>query len=342
MTTGKHKGKIVIRFREEEDELTAKVGPESIAPATPRLAQTRTYFDPYATYIVVGGCGGVGIELTHWLVKKGAKRVVLTSRSATRTPYQALSLGTLAITGSVFQFFTNEIAYYSEDLTSEAGVRKLINHVQQEFGPVGGIFHLAVSLNDSLLSGMKYAEGWRRTVDSKATLALNLDAVTRELCPGLPFFVCLSSVSAGRGNLGQTNYGYANSVLERIVERRRADGLHGLALQYGPIGDVGLLSELDSNGGGVQAFASVQLQRIISCLEVLNRAMASNHAVVSSLVFGERSGSAGAGGAGGSTSEGMLHHLWSALGVDPETLPDHVTLGELGMESMFGECRSVF
>jgi len=36
-----------------------------------------------------------------------------------------------------------------------------------------------------------------------------------------------------------------------------------------------------------------------------------------------------------SGSDSLLANLWSALGVDPDTLPDHVTLGELGMESMF-------
>ena len=40
-------------------------------------------------------------------------------------------------------------------------------------------------------------------------------------------FVVFSSVSCGRGNAGQTNYGYANSVMERVVEARNADGLHG-------------------------------------------------------------------------------------------------------------------
>ena len=47
-----------------------------------------------------------------------------------------------------------------------------------------------------------------------------------------------SSVSCGRGNAGQTNYGYANSVMERVVETRNADGLHGAAPSY-RLGTVG-------------------------------------------------------------------------------------------------------
>lgn len=36
-----------------------------------------------------------------------------------------------------------------------------------------------------------------------------------------------SSVSCGRGNAGQANYGYANSAMERICERRRSAGFPG-------------------------------------------------------------------------------------------------------------------
>jgi hypothetical protein len=39
--------------------------------------------------------------------------------------------------------------------------------------------------------------------------------------------VVFSSITSGRGNVGQTNYGYANSVMERICEQRKKNGLPG-------------------------------------------------------------------------------------------------------------------
>lgn len=51
--------------------------------------------------------------------------------------------------------------------------------------------------------------------------------VTRAACPELDFFVVFSSVSCGRGNAGQANYGFANSTMERVCEKRRRDGLPG-------------------------------------------------------------------------------------------------------------------
>jgi fatty acid synthase len=43
----------------------------------------------------------------------------------------------------------------------------------------------------------------------------------------LDWFVAFSSVSCGRGNVGQSNYGLANSFMERICEHRKMDGLPG-------------------------------------------------------------------------------------------------------------------
>jgi len=82
-------------------------------------------------------------------------------------------------------------------------------------------------LSDGLMANQD-ADSFVRVADPKVKGTLNLDAVTRELCGGsLDWFVAFSSVSCGRGNLGQANYGYANSTMERICEKRRQDGFPG-------------------------------------------------------------------------------------------------------------------
>ena len=39
--------------------------------------------------------------------------------------------------------------------------------------------------------------------------------------------------------------------------------------------------------------------------------------------------------AGGTKEARIVSQIWQALGIDPKTTPDHLTLGEIGMESMF-------
>ena len=40
----------------------------------------RTCFDPRKSHIVVGALGGMGMETVHWMVLRGAKKLILTSR----------------------------------------------------------------------------------------------------------------------------------------------------------------------------------------------------------------------------------------------------------------------
>lgn len=121
-------------------------------------------------------------------------------------------------------------------------------------GPVHAIFNLAVILKDGLLTNQN-VETFKESFAPKANATRFLDKASRLLCPELRFFsnfyfyfwinrvvnrdfVVFSSVSCGRGNAGQSNYGMSNSVMERICEKRRSDGLPGLAIQWGAIGDV--------------------------------------------------------------------------------------------------------
>lgn len=64
------------------------------------------------------------------------------------------------------------------------------------------------------------------------------------MCPQLEHFVVFSSVSCGLGNSGQTNYGWSNSCMERICEKRRAEKLPALAIEWGAIGEVGMYARM--------------------------------------------------------------------------------------------------
>jgi fatty acid synthase len=68
---------------------------------------------------------------------------------------------------------------------------------------------------------------FHKVSETKVTGTYNLDHVTRDVCKELDWFVVFSSISCGRGNAGQANYGYANSYMERVCEQRRADGYPG-------------------------------------------------------------------------------------------------------------------
>lgn len=74
-------------------------------------------------------------------------------------------------------------------------------------------------------------DNFRRVCEPKVNGTKNLDTLTRKYCrDSLDWFVVFSSITSGLGNIGQTNYGYGNSVMERICEQRKEIGLPGIRI----------------------------------------------------------------------------------------------------------------
>ena len=88
-------------------------------------------------------------------------------------------------------------------------------------------------LSDGMMENQTM-ETFQKVLAPKVTGTQHLDQITREMCTSdLEWFVVFSSVSCGRGNGGQSNYGFANSVMERICERRCRDNLPGKSCRRG-------------------------------------------------------------------------------------------------------------
>lgn len=265
LSSAKMIGKVVVRIRDENECLKLK-------------ATAKTRFDPCKSYILVGGLGGLGLEVAYWLVERGAKKLILVSRSGIKNDYQYIFVKRITnlATGVTVKISTS-------DPSSISGAQKLITE-SETIGPVGGIFHFATVLSDAFLEDQTPASFGKVCAPKMDALGY-LDTVTREKCPHLDHFVAFSSQSSGRGFVGQNNYGYANSVMEHICENRVRDGFPGKAIQYGPIGDVGLWAQndhVDLTSIGMV----IDTQRIISCIEVLDRflCLGARHPIVSTIV----------------------------------------------------------
>lgn len=148
------------------------------------------------------------------------------------------------------------------------------------------------------------------------------------MCPELKHFVIFSSVSCGRGNAGQTNYGMSNSVMERICEIRHSEGLPALAVEWGAVGEVGLVADMAEDNLEVVIGGTLQ-QKIGNCLEILDDLLTQKiHPIVSSMVVAEKRASSSNAGT-------IVDTVINILGLrDLKTISLHSTLAELGMDSM--------
>jgi fatty acid synthase len=103
--------------------------------------------------------------------------------------------------------------------------------------------HYLQVLRDAILENQTEAN-FVASAGPKALATHNLDELSRHMCPHLRHFVVFSSLTCGHGNAGQTSYAMSNSIMEHICEARVRDGLPGLAVQWGAVGDVGMVAEM--------------------------------------------------------------------------------------------------
>ena len=240
----------------------------------PRLVSDGTGFtcSRSKTYIITGGLGGFGLELAEWLVEKGARYLILTSRTGKITTYKKRKLQTLDTKG------VKMCEISTLDITNEEQAFHLVQ-MAAVLSPkgVGGVFHLAVVLRDCLFENQT-AKRFKTVLSPKSTGALNIDKALRKLSTlqHRPIFVIFSSATSGLGNAGQTNYSFANSSMEHLCELRNQDGISGsIAIQWGAIAEVGILHTI-MGGRDVKSVAGTKPQPIHSCLSCLDSILSSN------------------------------------------------------------------
>ncbi|XP_066906939.1 fatty acid synthase [Halyomorpha halys] len=313
MTTGKHMGKVIIDMRGESRGSLPENVPMMIE-ALPRF-----YCQKNKTYIIIGGLGGFGLELADWLVLREGTKLVLTSRKGITNGYQHYRI-------NIWKSYGVDVQVFTDDVTTEEGVTALLEKASK-MGPVGAIFNLAVVLKDSAFENQT-EEDFKCSLSPKARATKYLDQISRQLCPELEKFVVFSSVSCGRGNGGQTNYGMANSIMERICEKRVSQGLPGLAIQWGAVGDVGLVAEMMDDHNVEVVIGGTLQQRITSCIEVMDEFLMNQTGIVASMVVAEKKSRS-------SSSDNIVDTVVNILGIrDLKTVSFHSNLAELGMDSM--------
>jgi 1-acyl-sn-glycerol-3-phosphate acyltransferase len=219
LAQARHTGKVVIDL----DDATVPI--ES-------SAEPRPLFRTDATYLITGGRGGVGLALARWAVERGARRLVLMSRSATAAD------GDPTIVAMRQRGATVLLA--DGDVTKPADVERTIAAADTPTAPLKGVFHAAMVMDDcgfpelderrlAMVLAPKLEGGW------------NLHRATRSRT--LDHFVLFSSITSIYGNASQGSYAAANAFLDALAAHRHGEGLPALAINFGVFSGVGYVAE---------------------------------------------------------------------------------------------------
>ena len=268
MQASEHIGKIVIR--------------------PPRSAQADfaalSYKAAPGLYVVVGGTSGLGFATAQWLVRRGASHVALLSRRGEVDAELLPQLDEMQKHGAT-------VIVEKLDVGNAAAVSATFQSLAAKHGPLRGVVHAAVHLDDGLIANLS-PERLEVVLRTKVDGIVNLSNATNS--HKLDFFVAYSSATTLIGSPGQGGYVAANGFLEGFMRGRRAQGKPGLAIGWGAISDVGLIARDKQLGQRLRRATGVVPMRAFEALAHLGRLLSLGNAAAPVQFFAGISGGGGA------------------------------------------------
>ena len=190
-------------------------------------------FSSEAIYLITGGLGGLGLQVANWMIGQGARHLVLMGRSAPGT--EALkAIAAMEERGAV-------VTVARGDVSRPSDVERIFSEIESKSIPLRGIIHAAGILDDGVLMQQQWPR-FAKVLAPKVRGAWLLHHCSRDL--PLDFFILFSSVSAVLGSAGQANYAAANAFMDALAHYRRAQGLPGLSINWGPWDKIGMAAGL--------------------------------------------------------------------------------------------------
>ena len=200
----------------------------ALTPVT--LPPARPAFRRDGVYLILGGAGGIGLELATHIVTQHGARVALVGR----TPPDAARQARLYALGGA-------VAFFAADACRADEMARAVAAIHATFGRISGAIHSAIVMQDQAIAGMSAAR-FHAALDIKTLGTINLvDALAGERLDWLALF---SSANSFAANAGQANYvagcafkdAYAAIAAERL-------GCPVRVINWGFWGEVGRVAD---------------------------------------------------------------------------------------------------
>lgn len=193
-------------------------------------------FSPSKTYFLVGMAGELGQSLCRFMVRGGARYIVLASRNPTKDPHW---LADLRSTGA-------DVRVVKMDVTIRSQVRETVAMLRQTMPIIGGVANAALVFDAGIFVNFDAANiigQLKPKVDG--TVHLDEEFAT----DNLDFFLTFGSLATVCGNPGQAMYHAGNMFMASLVEKRRRRGQVAAILNFGLLTDVGYVARMDRSEG---------------------------------------------------------------------------------------------
>ncbi|KAJ5357156.1 Acyl transferase/acyl hydrolase/lysophospholipase [Penicillium brevicompactum] len=185
-----------------------------------------------ATYVLAGGYGGLGRNLARWMVIRGAKNLLMLSRSSASSAEKRETVIDLEKIGC-------KVVDLVCDISDLSTLSALSDGRLSHLPPIKGCIQASMVLRDGSFAGMSF-EDWKVATKPKVQGSWNLHKVLPE---DMDFFVMLSSVAGILGNRGQANYAAGNTFQDALVAYRLSQGMNASSINLGSVSNIGWVAE---------------------------------------------------------------------------------------------------
>ncbi len=162
-----------------------------------------------ATYLITGGCGGLGLIFARHMAKAQPINLILTGRSPL-DDWKQSKINEISAMGS-------QVMYIQADVCDLPAMKAGLEDARKRFGPITGIIH-AAGVEEYQLVFEKDYTSFQRVLAPKIEGALLIDKL---LIDESPDFICYFSSSAAiLGDFGSCDYAIANRFLMTYADYR--------------------------------------------------------------------------------------------------------------------------
>lgn len=209
---------------------------ESPVSAIIRGLEPHTLISPNKTYFLVGMAGELGQSLAYFLVRSGARYIVLSSRNPKDNQNWLHDLRAVGI----------DIRMVKMDVTDRAQVHETVNRLRRIMPAIGGVTNAALVLEPAVFANLSAASIAKQLMP-KVHGTAHLDEAFQN--DRLDFFMCFGSLGTVFGNPGHAIYHAGNAFMLSLVANRKRRGLVGSILNFGMLVDVGYVARADRSAG---------------------------------------------------------------------------------------------
>lgn len=217
--------------------------------------ETQGMFKSDRTYLMVGAAGGVGTSICRWMVRNGARHVVVTSRNPQADDNMVNEAKRYGATVRVVPM----------DVCSRHSVQSTLDMIHADMPPIAGVCNAAMVLCDKLFLDMD-VDQLNNTLGPKVDGTEILDSLFAN--EPLDFFILLGSSATVTNNIGQSNYHCANLYMDSLVAQRRSRGLAASIIHIGYICDTGYVARLTGDAKKIQSNRDIMRAMTLSETDV--------------------------------------------------------------------------